>query len=289
MSDFTFIIISLAAVLIGLQIARFIYKMIGDGGLEGTFLIGFVLFILGLVAKDVPYVGKGLMIVGGCVLLIGLIALIGAGFEGEDIAQDVEENEVIIDDNDIINIDIDKWSEKHIENIDSLITWFDFVYFEDRAIIKEFTALEVKYADEWNKVNSDLEKYFEIEYSESALNPEILAPILKISDYCCFKLLKTIQENEGKLKVSHDYHFKSIFYEKIFTQKKDTFKTVDNIFLDNIYNMTKIFYYYHFKNYKTNSSTASFEQNNQLLLDQYENILKRYNKHFSVEGLFDID
>ena len=89
--------------------------------------------------------------------------------------------------------------------------------------------------------------------------------------------------------MAHDYLFKSIFYEKIFTQKKDTFKTVDNIFLDKIYNMTKIFYYYHFKNYKTNSSTATFEQNNQLLLDQYENILKQYNKHFSVEGLFDID
>ena len=192
-------------------------------------------------------------------------------------------------DHDFIHIDIDKWSKKHIENIDELILWFDMFYFKDRAIIKEFTALEVKYADEWNKVNLDLEKFFEMEDSQSALNPEILAPILKISDYCCFKLLKTIQENNGKLIVAHDYLFKSIFYEKIFTQKKDTFKTVDNIFLDKIYNMTKIFYYYHFKNYKTNSSTATFEQNNQLLLDQYENILKQYNKHFSVEGLFDID
>ena len=80
MSDFTKTVLAFVAVIVFLQLARLTSKIVGNGIAEMGF--GALLLFFGY-QFDIPYLSNGLRIFGGCLILVGFVALIGSGVDGD--------------------------------------------------------------------------------------------------------------------------------------------------------------------------------------------------------------
>jgi len=159
MSDFTKTILALVAVLIFLQISRLVYKVIGDDGFS-IIGLGSLFLVLGYLF-NIPYVGYGMMIFGGCLVTIGFIAIIGAGVD----ADDTENNANIAKDDDYVSEENVNWTptDAEIENfVEGFTSTFggskeDLYDIFHRVYKKDNFTITGKYWDDLQK-NKD-EKY----------------------------------------------------------------------------------------------------------------------------------
>ena len=78
MSDFTKTVLAFVTVIVFLQLARLASKIVGNGIAEMG--LGALLLFFGY-QFDIPYLSNGLRIFGGCLILVGFVALIGSGVD----------------------------------------------------------------------------------------------------------------------------------------------------------------------------------------------------------------